>query len=302
MAPNSLFLLERERTEKILVTDLHQKTAHIDGCYLSYKDYPKSDAPVLVFLHVLWGTKESYGLMIPHFLNHYRLLTLDLRGHGQSSKVGPYCFAQVVDDIRALLDSAGVEKASFIAASFSCTPIQMFAVKYPERVEKLVLLDGGFFRWADSPGFDLDSVLSNEELEIYRSKKELEKGIIASFKPFITEKFMDLVINEFELTSQGYVPKVDLRAFSSYFTEYATVSLADVYAKLQTPVLLLLADDNMRPHFIKKGLLPQYAERYIKKVRDATCIHIHNSHHQMMLTNAEEISRYIHLFLQSKPL
>jgi pimeloyl-ACP methyl ester carboxylesterase len=70
-----------------------------------------------------------------------RLIRFDKRGTGMSDRVmGPMSLNERVDDIRAVLDSAGVERASLLGFSEGGTMAAVFAARHPDRVEKLVLL------------------------------------------------------------------------------------------------------------------------------------------------------------------
>lgn len=120
------------------------KTMDVNGINLEYAEYPNGEeAPAVIFLPAMGSTKESFNTMIPSFLKHFQVFSIDHRGHGGSSKQGPYTFEQLVDDIKAFLDGKRLDKVSFITGSFSGAIAQMFAARYPDRVRRLVLLDGG---------------------------------------------------------------------------------------------------------------------------------------------------------------
>ncbi len=69
-----------------------------------------------------------------------RLIRFDKRGTGMSDRAtGAMSLEQRMDDIRAVLDAAGVERASMFGYSEGGTMAAMFAARYPERVDKLVL-------------------------------------------------------------------------------------------------------------------------------------------------------------------
>jgi lipase len=73
----------------------------------------------------------------------YSILAVDLRGHGESGRLPPWNIDAHVADLLETLDSAGVERASWIGHSFGGRLAAEMAVRAPERVERLVLLDPG---------------------------------------------------------------------------------------------------------------------------------------------------------------
>jgi class 3 adenylate cyclase/esterase/lipase len=81
-----------------------------------------------------------YGEPFERLARMGRLVSFDKRGVGLSDRVlGFGTLEQRMDDIRAVLDAADVERASFVAVSEGGPLAIMFAATYPERVEKLVL-------------------------------------------------------------------------------------------------------------------------------------------------------------------
>lgn len=70
-----------------------------------------------------------------------RVITYDLRGHGDAGKSEkvPYTIPQFADDLLALLDAFGLERASLLGHSMGGMICQEFALAHPERVERLIL-------------------------------------------------------------------------------------------------------------------------------------------------------------------
>ncbi|MEZ4869941.1 MAG: alpha/beta hydrolase [Caldilineaceae bacterium] len=72
--------------------------------------------------------------------DHFTLLSYDQRGLGQSDKPAtPYTMADYAEDANALLDATGWERCLVMGVSFGGMVAQEFAVRYPQRVERLVL-------------------------------------------------------------------------------------------------------------------------------------------------------------------
>lgn len=73
-----------------------------------------------------------------------RLIGPDLRGRGRSADVaGPFGLAAHADDLAAVLDAAGVERAVVVGHSMGAFVSAVFADRHPDRVERVVLVDGG---------------------------------------------------------------------------------------------------------------------------------------------------------------
>ena len=71
---------------------------------------------------------------------HFEILAYDHRGLGQSEKPdSPYSMQMYADDAAALMAAVGWERALVMGTSFGGMVAQEFALRHPERVEKLVL-------------------------------------------------------------------------------------------------------------------------------------------------------------------
>src|SRR4051812_38922359 len=100
------------------------------------------DGPDLVLLHGLTATRR-YTVMGSKALprSGYRLTTYDARGHGESSPApdgGAYEYRDLVEDLLAVLNELGVERAAIGGASMGAHTAMAFALAYPERVSALI--------------------------------------------------------------------------------------------------------------------------------------------------------------------
>jgi pimeloyl-ACP methyl ester carboxylesterase len=101
--------------------------------------------PDIVMLHGFLGNLAVWHLyMAPILRREYRVTTYDLRGHGYSD-VTPdhYTAADMVEDLRGLLDGLGIEKPILVGHSFGADIAMYFSLLYPERVHKLLALEPG---------------------------------------------------------------------------------------------------------------------------------------------------------------
>ncbi len=92
----------------------------------------------------------SHGFVLDHSMwdaqvdalsDDHRCITWDARGHGMSDCHGPFDFWDAADDAVALLDHLGVERACFVGLSQGGFLAMRAALRHPERVHGLVLID-----------------------------------------------------------------------------------------------------------------------------------------------------------------
>jgi len=119
-----------------------KKTAQLaDGETLAYLTMGDPDGTPVVLVHGYTDNARDWVPLIPYLSKHFRLIVVDLRGHGRSSK--PDCCYTLPDfayDIVLLLDSLGVRKADIVGHSLGSLIAQVFAETWPEHTGKVVLI------------------------------------------------------------------------------------------------------------------------------------------------------------------
>lgn len=99
------------------------------------------DAPAIVFAHGAGGNHLSWWQQVPHFRRRYTCVVFDHRGFGQSEDTDGRMGAAFADDLRALLDHLGIERAHLVAQSMGGWTCLRFAIQHPDRVLSLVMSD-----------------------------------------------------------------------------------------------------------------------------------------------------------------
>lgn len=273
------------------------KSLQLDDCRIEYIDFDQKDAPVLLLLHSIRSAKELFRTLFSAYTGRYRVIAVDLRGHGNSCKNGPYTFSRLVDDIRLLIEHEGISRMSIIAASFACVPAQMFAVQYPNRVDKLVLLDGGFYALSELPGFQLEQAVKMHQSMAYPSLEAVKEAYLKKYAGY--EIDLLLVEHEWEQQEDGmYRYRLPAEAYHSYLAEYAALDKESLFPRLQAPILLLLADETVLPDEHQQAFLRAAAGRYQEMVPHARLKKIPRSLHMLGLTNPQEVAEHAISFLE----
>lgn len=103
------------------------KNLKLDNLNLFYQDIG-SGYPV-VLIHGMGSGHTIWGGLIPPLKKNYRVIAMDLRGHGLSSKTsGPYSTELFADDICILLESLDISEAHFIGHSMGGAVVQELAI------------------------------------------------------------------------------------------------------------------------------------------------------------------------------
>ena len=100
--------------------------------------------PVLLLLHGIAGSSLTWVPAMRLLESDYTVLAPDFLGHGTSEKPpGDYSLGNLATVIRDFLDLLGIDRATVVGQSFGGGVALQFAYQFPERCERLVLVDAG---------------------------------------------------------------------------------------------------------------------------------------------------------------
>ncbi len=112
----------------------------VNGVALSYTD--QGDGIPLVFIHAFPLSRTMWQPQVDALKDSYRVITLDLRGHGESDTVLWNCTLEdYAADVLGLLDHLDIRQAVLIGLSMGGYTALLFYKQYSERVKALVLAD-----------------------------------------------------------------------------------------------------------------------------------------------------------------
>ena len=94
----------------------------------------------LVMLHGNGEDHTYFKHQMAPFSERYQVIALDTRGHGQSPRgTAPFTLEQFAEDLKGFLDSREISRCHLLGFSDGANIALLFALKYPDYVEKLVL-------------------------------------------------------------------------------------------------------------------------------------------------------------------
>jgi pimeloyl-ACP methyl ester carboxylesterase len=116
-----------------------------DGLELAVEAF--GSGPPIVFAHGLTGNRQGTRAQLSSLESRYRIVSYDQRGHSGSTPVtDPALYApdRMAEDMTAVLDSLGIQRAIVGGESMGAATTMLFALKHPERVEKLLITAPAF--------------------------------------------------------------------------------------------------------------------------------------------------------------
>ena len=111
---------------------------------LRYLDWG-GDGPPVMALHGLASSAHWYDIVAPLLRRDFRIIAPDQRGHGQSTQAPTgYDWTTLSNDVTALMDHLGIDRAAVLGHSWGGHVASGLAAYAPERVSRVVMIDGGF--------------------------------------------------------------------------------------------------------------------------------------------------------------
>lgn len=106
---------------------------------LSYQDL--GEGQPLIIIHGLFGAAKNWNAIAKQLSRRYRVLTLDLRNHGDSPWTDTMSYPEMAQDILDFMDQRGLQTAPIVGHSMGGKVAMTAALLAPERVEKLIIAD-----------------------------------------------------------------------------------------------------------------------------------------------------------------
>src|SRR3954454_11636566 len=119
---------------------LKEMTLH--GHRVAYRS--AGSGPAIVLVHGITSTSATWERVMPYLATRFTVIAPDLLGHGQSAKPrGDYSLGAYASGVRDLMVTLGHESATYVGHSLGGGVVMQLAYQFPERCERLVLVDSG---------------------------------------------------------------------------------------------------------------------------------------------------------------
>jgi 3-oxoadipate enol-lactonase len=114
---------------------------HVNGVDLFYEFHGPEDGELLILNNGVFMNTASWAFQLPELSRRFRVLTYDMRGQGRSEHPeGDYTLDLHGDDLVALMDALGIDKAHMVGTSYGGELNLVMGIHHPERCQSLTII------------------------------------------------------------------------------------------------------------------------------------------------------------------
>ena len=273
----------------------------------AFYEWGDTDKPTLFLVHGWMDTGASFKYMAPELVEHFHLISFDLRGFGYSDHVpSGYWFPDYYADLDAILEHFSSDDAvNLVGHSMGANISLMFSGIRPERVSKVMALD-----WIGLPETTpkdaskrfrswLNQLRLGEPTKIYQDLETLKKSIRKG-NPSFSEEVIDEIIplwtkpfgNDGQIMLLG-----DHKHRNTNPIRYNFDDVVEIWNEVTAQVGLVMASDS----FYRKMM---DVEQRVKIIREALSIKddhysvLKDSHHMLHIEKPVETAERIISFFR----
>jgi len=129
-------------TQRVQATS---KFIDVNGLQIHYLEWGKVEMPVVVCVHGYTSSAQAFNALARHLQDRYRVIAMDVRGHGESSwsPAGAYEYVDQASDLAALVDRLELSRFALIGTSMGGIIAMTYAADHADRLNALVINDIG---------------------------------------------------------------------------------------------------------------------------------------------------------------
>ena len=237
----------------------------------------------LLLIHGLGSSSRDWEYQIPQFSKLYKVITIDLRGHGKTSKPkGPYSIRGFADDVALFLEALNIKHVSVLGLSMGTATGFELAINYPDLVKSLI---------AVNMSAKLPVITFDEKRQFFLRVVIVKLLGMKKMGEFLAPRLFPFPEQE-DLRKKVAIrwSENEKKSYLSAFYSLKNWSVEEELHKITCPTIVIASDGDYTPVEIK--------EEYVKKIPNGQISIIKNSHHAVPMEKPEEFNKIVLDFLK----
>jgi 3-oxoadipate enol-lactonase len=251
-----------------------------NGIHLYYEDLGQGQP--LVLIHGLGSSTQDWEAQVSEFSRSYRVITLDLRGHGQSDKpAGPYSISMMSADLSGLFQTLDLPPVHLVGLSLGGGVAFQFVIDFPASVKTLTIVNSG-----PSLGGTPEEAKQEIERRVGIVQQMGMQAMGEALSPALFPKPEQAPLRE---TFVKRWAANDPQAYIEATRSILGWDMRDRLGEIRCPTLILAADQDYTPVAAK--------EAYVKLIPQAQLVVITDAHHALTMECPEKFNAALGDFL-----
>lgn len=245
----------------------------------------KGSGEPIVFIHGVGLDHTIFKEQINYFSKQYHVIAYDMLGHGQSEKPNTeYKLIYYVEQLNRLITDLNLDKVHVVGFSMGAMVAQLFAIKYPKKLNTLCLLNAV----AKRNSVQTEGVLKRVE----QVKKE---GHLSTINAALKRWFTDSYFNKYPKVINDIKSILANNPLEAYLKSYQLFSVSDkmLWPKLgqiKNPTLIITGEND-------SGSTPEMAFMLGRKIQNSEIVILPNIKHMSPIEASESVNSTIDQFL-----
>lgn len=255
---------------------------------LSYREYSSAGEPLLV-LHGLFGSLANWGWHSKQLAEHFAVVGVDLRNHGDSPHADALDYPAMAEDLRLLIERLGIKTCRIIGHSMGGKVAMQLALNHPELIERLVVVDIAPVTYAEDADGHMNVLAAMDavRLDSVKSRTEAEETLAQYIDEEAVRKF--ILTNLARSQQGGFEWRLNKDAIRE---NYAALRAAPAGAeRFDKPVLFVKGS---RSDYI----LPEHEAQIVKLFPAASVKVISDAGHWLHAEQPQALQKVLEKFLQ----
>ncbi|MRI31919.1 alpha/beta hydrolase [Endozoicomonas sp. OPT23] len=242
----------------------------------------------LISVHGLFGSQENLGAINRQLAEEFTVHGIDVRNHGRSPHSDEMNYALMAGDIIEYMNAQGIEKAHLLGHSMGGKIVMKVALDYPDRIEKLAVMDIAPVKYKVRRHDDVFAGLHAVKLDQLEKRVDADKAISQYVEELAIRSF--LLKNLYRNDQGGYSWRMNLQAIHEHYLEILDGQSADGAFAGHT---LFLKGGN------SDYILPEHREEVLRHFPKASLREIADTGHWLHAEKPDLIARTLKRFFLS---
>ncbi|PKB68647.1 MAG: hypothetical protein BZY82_00260 [SAR202 cluster bacterium Io17-Chloro-G3] len=267
-----------------------------NGLKLHYLEWGSPNATPLILIHHMNSHAHTWDRFADSMSEQYRVLALDMRGHGDSQWADPgnYKTVDFASDVEALVNHLGVSRAIILGGSVGGRVALVYAGQHQEQTAALIVEDVGPVRTAESAAsFPAMAKVADPEFNDVSEAIAYWKahpGGHGDYRP--DEAWEHIAQHSIKRKANG---KFTFKRDKAMFGDFETLALWDHVESIKCPFLLILGDAS-------STVSEEHRDRMIQSIPDSTLVTVERAGHIVLHDKPQEYERAVRSFLKEHNL